>query len=119
MTFIKSTAAVSQLQLLPTSTPTTTAAAPLPVPPVPVNQIVLSRTITAAQTDFLFSANQGTRPMLCTITNEFASTAVLTISAQTGETVTHPTQGTALTCTLQPGETITFENKSATSWSYI
>ncbi len=119
MTFIKSTAAASRLQLLPSTTAASTAAAPLPVPAATIDQVVLNRVLTAAQTDFLFSANQAGRALLYTLVNDAASTAVLTVSAATGETLTHPTQGTALTLTLNPGETITLENKSNTAWVFI
>jgi len=119
MTFIKSTSAVSRLQLLPSTTAASTSGAPLPVPASTVDQVVLNRVITTATSDFLFSANQAGRALLYTFVNDAASTAILTVSAATGETLTHPTQGTAQTLTLNPGETITLENKSNTAWVFI
>ena len=119
MTYIKSNAAAPRLQLLPTATAASTIGAPLAVPATTVDQVILNRVITSATSDFLFSANQTGRAILYTFVNDPFSTNVLTIQAATGETVSHPVQGTGLTVTLQPGETLTLENKTTTAWTFI
>lgn len=119
MTYIKSSIAASRLQLLPAATAASTSGSPLAIPSINIDQVILNRVCASSVSDTLFSANQAGRAFLYTFVNDPSSTAVLTVNAASTESVTHPVQGSGSSLTLQPGESITLENKTTTAWTFI
>jgi len=123
MTYIKSTPAATRLQLLTSQQTGNTLAAPLAVPPTTIDLVIVHRTLTAATTDFLFTANQAGRGVILSVSNDNGSTANLTVSAQTGETISGPVSALnpapAQTYVLQPGESLAIENTGNAAWTLI
>lgn len=123
MTYIKSTPAATRLQVLTTQQSGSTLAAPLTVPPANIDQVIVSRTLSAAATDFLFSASQSGRALIMAFSNAIGSTANLTLSAQTNETIAGPATAlnpaVAQTYVLQPGESLTLANTGAAAWTQV
>ena len=124
MTYIKAVGASPRLQILTTAQSPNTLAAPLAVPATTVDQVIIHRTLTAAATDFLFSANQTGRGVVMAFSNDNASTVNMTISAQTSETLSGPVSAlnpsaSAQTYILQPGESLTLANTGVAAWTEV
>ena len=124
VTYMKTGATATRLQLLTTQQSPNNLAAPLAVPGINVDQLVVHRTLTAAAVDYLFTANQAGRSVIVALSNDNASTANMTISAQTAETISGPVSlqnpvSGVQTYILQPGESLTIANSGTAAWTQV